>query len=106
MENYCLSNTYWLPKMHKAPIKVRFIVASGKSSIKPLVKTITCAYAYAYIRIFYKRFEIYNKNCKFFTGVNSFWVVKNNKPIVDVVNKLSKRKKAKPSFAFNFFYFT
>ena len=30
-----------MPKMHKNPIKARFIIAYPKSSIKPLARTIT-----------------------------------------------------------------
>ena len=35
IENHRLPNMYWMPKMHKNPIKARFIIASPKSSIKP-----------------------------------------------------------------------
>ena len=41
IENHRLPNMYWMPKMHKNPIKARFIIASPKSSIKPLARTIT-----------------------------------------------------------------
>ena len=41
IENHCLPYMYWMPKMHKNPIKDRFIIASPKSSIKPLARTIT-----------------------------------------------------------------
>ena len=38
--------------------------------------------------------EKYNKsNCHF--GVNSFWVIQNNKVVIDTCNKLSNRKAAK-----------
>ena len=40
IENHRLPNMYWIPKMHKNPIKARFIIASLKSSIKPLARTI------------------------------------------------------------------
>ena len=30
---------YWLPKMHKTPIGARFVLASKKSSTKPLSDT-------------------------------------------------------------------
>ena len=40
VENHQLPNMYWMPKMHKNPIKARFIIASPKSSIKPLARTI------------------------------------------------------------------
>ena len=35
IENHRLPNMYWMPKMHKNPVKARFIIASTKSSIKP-----------------------------------------------------------------------
>ena len=41
IENHRLPNMYWMPKIHKNPIKARFIIASPKSSIKPLASTIT-----------------------------------------------------------------
>ena len=41
IENYRLPNMYWMSKMHKNPTKARFIIASPKSSIKPLARTIT-----------------------------------------------------------------
>ena len=31
---------YWMPKMHKSPIKARLTEASHKSSMKPLPKTV------------------------------------------------------------------
>ena len=30
----------------------------------------------------------------FFTGVNTFWVVQNNKAVIDAMNRLNKRRKA------------
>ena len=96
-ENHRLPNMYWLPKMHKNPIKARFIIASPKSSIKPLSQAITSAF-----RLFYKQIESYNDKCRFFTGVNTFWVVQNNKPVTDAVNKLNKRNKAKSISTFDF----
>ena len=40
IENHRLPNMYWMPKMHKSPVKARFIIASPKFSIKPLASTI------------------------------------------------------------------
>ena len=40
-ENHRLPNMYWMPKMHKSPIKARFIIAFPQSSIKPLLRTTT-----------------------------------------------------------------
>ena len=80
---------YWLPKMHKGHIKARFIIASPKSSIKPLSQASTSAFS-----IFYRQIESYNYKCRFFLGANTFWVVQNNKLITDAINKLNERNKA------------
>ena len=62
IENHRLPNMYWMPK-----IKARFIIASTKSSIKPLDRTITLVF-----RLFFRQIQTYNDKCKFFTGVNTF----------------------------------
>ena len=41
IENHRLPNMHWMSKMHKNPIKARFIIASPKFSIKPLARIIT-----------------------------------------------------------------
>ena len=87
IENHLLPNMYWMPKMHKNPVKARFIIASPKSSIKPLARIISVNY---------------NDKCSFFTGVNNFWVVQNNKPVTDAMNGLNKRRKATSVSAFDF----
>ena len=96
-ENHCLPNMYWLPKIHKSPIKARFIIASPKSSVKPLSKAITSVF-----QLFYKQIESYNDKCRYFSGVNNFWVVQNNKPVIDAMTKLNSRKRAKSISTFDF----
>ena len=78
-----------MPKMHKHPIKARFIIASPKSSTKPLTRTITSVF-----RFFVRQIQTYNDKCGLFTGVNTFWIVQNNKPVIDAMNGLNKRRKA------------
>ena len=63
-ENHQLPNMYCMPKMHKSPIKARFIIASPKSSIKPLARTITSIF-----RLFFRHIMI---SVGIFTGVNTF----------------------------------
>lgn len=41
IENHQLPNIYWMLKIHKSPIKARFIVGSPNSSMKPLARTVT-----------------------------------------------------------------
>ena len=75
IENHRLPNVYRMPKMHKNSIKARFIIASPKSSIKPLARTITSIFRL----FFFRQIQTYNDKCRFFTGVNTFSVVQNNK---------------------------
>ena len=86
-----------MPKMHKNPIKARFIIASSKSSIKRLARTITSVF-----RLLFRQIETYNDECRFFTGANTFWVVQNNKPVIDAMNGLNKRRKATSVSTFDF----
>ena len=72
-----------MPKMHKNPIKARFII----SSIKPLARTITSIF-----RLFFRQIQTYNDKCRFFTGVNTFWVVQNNKPKTDAMGLINEGK--------------
>ena len=67
--------------MRKKPIKARFIIASRKSSIKPLARTIMSIF-----RLFFRQIQTYNDKCRVFTVVNSFWVVQNNKLVIDAMN--------------------
>ena len=86
-----------MPKMHKNPIKGGFIIASPKSSIKPLARTITSVF-----RLFFRQIYTHNDKCWFFTGVNTFWVVQNNEPVIDTMNGLNKRRKATSVSTFDF----
>ena len=67
VENLQLPNMYWMPKMHKNPTKARFIIASPKSSIKPLARTILSVF-----HLFFRQIQTYNDKCRFFIGVNTF----------------------------------
>ena len=71
-DDHCLPKIYWLPKMHKNPIKAHFIIAAPKCSIKPLSKTITSIF-----KLLTTLIESYNKKSQFFSGVNTFWVISN-----------------------------
>ena len=97
IENHRLPNMYWMPKMHKNPIKARFIIASPKSSVKALARNITSAF-----RLFFRQIQTYNNKCRFFTGANTFWIVQNNKLVIDAMKGLNKRRKATSVSTFYF----
>ena len=83
--------------MQQNPIKARFIIASPKSSINPLARTITSIFL-----LFFRRIQTYNDKCRFFKGVNTFCVGQNNKPISDAMDGLNKRSKATSVLTFDF----
>ena len=89
---------YWIPKMHKDPIKFRFIVAAVKCSLKPLAKTITNI-----LKRFYKQIETYNLKSKYYSGgINTFWVVQDKEPVLKAIKKINKRMGAKTISTFDF----
>ena len=67
IEIHRLPNTYWMSKIHKNPIKARFIIASPKSSIKPLARTITSIF-----RLFFRQIQTYNDKCSFLQALTLF----------------------------------
>ena len=62
---------FWIPKMHKLPISNRFIVASRHCVIKTFSKNITVTF-----KLLYKS-SFYHDKSKFYSRVNSFWVIQN-----------------------------
>ena len=77
-------------------VKARFIIASPKSSIKTLARTITSIFC-----LFFRQIQIYNDKCRLFTSVNTFWAVQN-KPAIDAMNGLNKQRKATSVSTFDF----
>ena len=96
-DNHCIPKMYWLPKMHKVPTKCRFIVAAPKCSIKPLTKAVTSAF-----KLFYGQIEAYNNKSRYFSGVNTFWVIQSSKQITKAIKQLNKRGYAKSINTFDF----
>jgi hypothetical protein len=92
-----LPSMHWTPKMHKNPSKSRFILAASFCTTKELAKDIT-----AILKMFYRQIENYNKKMHFFSHVKHFWVVKNKNPVIEALNKLSDRNKAKSVATFDF----
>ena len=88
---------YWIPKMHKNPTSFRFIIASPRCSLKPLSKDLTSIF-----KLFYKKVERYYTKSRIWSGLKQFWVIQNNKPVIEDINKISKRKAARTVSTFDF----
>ena len=83
----CLPTIYWIPKMHKTPVGERFIIASPKCSLKPLLKDIT-----SILKLFQKQIESFHDKNRVWVGVSNFWIIQNNKPVVDRIKTISAKK--------------
>jgi hypothetical protein len=88
-----LPSMYWIPKMHKNPVKHRFIVASKVCSTKPISKAVSNAF-----KLIHKQ----TKNCKYDANYNKFWVVQNSEPVLDALNKVNAKGNAKCISTFDF----
>ena len=97
IDNLSLPNMYWIPKKHKIPSKTRFIVAASLCSLKPLATALTSVF-----KLFYRQIENFNKIDHFFSGVKTFWVIQDKKPVVKTIRNLNKRKHAKSIMTFDF----
>ena len=93
----CLPIMYWMPKMHKKPIGARFIVASKHCSTKPLTNVVSRVF-----KVLYQQVESFHKKSFFYSNYNKFWVVENSFPIIEKLNKINTRKKAKSISTFDF----
>ena len=92
-----LPSMYWSPKLHKDPIGSRFIIASKQTSLKPLLKDLTCIF-----KLFQKQVESYNDKSRVWAGVSGFWVIQNSNPVIERINKINNRNKAKTIATFDF----
>ena len=97
VENEKLPNIYWLPKMHKNPLKFRFIIAVPSCSVKQLSQAVTSVF-----RLFYNQIENYNMKCCYYSSVKTFWVIENNQEVLTSLNRLNKKGKASCISTFDF----
>ena len=96
-ESKKLPHIYWTPKLHKTPLKFRFIIAAPDCSIKPLSKAITKIF-----RLFYRQVETYNAKSLFYSQVKTFWVIQNNEHVIKSIEKLNKRNSVRSMSTFDF----
>ena len=92
-----LPDIYWIPKLHKNPVKFRFIIASKHCTTKTLSKHVSSMFS-----LFQKQVDIYHKKSHFFSGIKSYWIVQDRGPVLEAVNKSVARRSAKCVSSFDF----
>ena len=92
-----LPDIYWIPKLHKNPVKFRFIIASKFCTSKTLSKDVSSMFS-----LFQKQVDTYYKKSHFFSGIKSYWIVQDRRPILEAVKKSIARRSAKCVSSFDF----
>ena len=92
-----LPDIYWLPKLHKNPLKFRFIIASKHCTTKSLSKDISSIFT-----LFQKHIETYHNKAHFYSGVKTNWIVHNRDAVLNSVKKSTIRRSAKCLSSFDF----
>ena len=92
-----LPTMHWIPKMHKNPIKHRFIVASKSCSTKPISKAVSNTF-----KLIQRQTENFHRHSKFDANYNKFWVIQNADPVLTELNKINGKKSAKCISCFDF----
>ena len=92
-----LPDIYWIPKLHKNPVKFRFIIASKRCTTKILSKHVSSIFS-----LFQKQIDTYHKKSHYYSGIKSYWIVQNRDPILHAINKSCTHRSAKCLSSFDF----
>jgi hypothetical protein len=97
----CKSNNlpflYAIPKLHKSPVKFRFLVSQKECPLKSLNQTLTKILKLVYLQ--HKKWcnSIYN-----YTGINYMWVADNFNDVLQKIDKINARTKGVSTKQFDF----
>ena len=88
---------YWIPKLHKNSVGSRLIIASKNCSTKPLSKAVTNVF-----KLIYSQIENFHRKSKFLSNYSKFWVLQNEDPVIENINIINRKKKAKSIATYDF----
>ena len=89
------------PKLHKNSVGSRLIIASKNCSTKPLSKAVTNVF-----KLIYSQIENFHCKSKFLSNYSKFWVLQNEDPVIENINIINRKKKAKYIAAYDFSTFS
>ena len=78
---------YWIPKLHKSPVKHRFIAGSSKCTTKQLSSLLT-----KFLTVIKTGLEKYCSIKTSHTGVNNMWILKNSTNLLSSLGHLGVHK--------------
>ena len=83
--------------MHYTPSSSRFIVSSTKCSTKSISRLVSNAF-----KLIFNQIQNFHAASKFYKNYNRFWVINNSKPLIERLDVINTRKKAKDISTFDF----
>ena len=90
-KEFCdLPSIHALIKMHKTPVKFRFIIGSRFGFMKPAARTLV-----QILKLVMKSHKSYCDKVLFYTGVQRYWIVENNDKVIKDMNVLSDKRNAR-----------
>ena len=96
-ENQKLPMIYATPKMHKNPVKFRYIIAAKTCVLKPMAQELT-----KILKLVLKVLRNYCEKIRIYTGANRMWITESTSDILEDVNKINAKKKPKSIETFDF----
>ena len=88
---------HWTPKKHKTPTGSRFIIGSKKSSLKPIGKNLTRIF-----KVLFHHKRRYYRKAGFYSGLKYFWCIDNHQEVIDALDRISNKNRAKTISTFDF----
>ena len=88
---------YLISKLHKNPVGFLFKIASKNCSTKPLSKA-----AFTVFKLICLQIKNFHRKFKFLSNYNKFWVLQNVVPVIENINIMNRKKKAKSIATYDF----
>ena len=92
-----LPHMFSSPKFHKPNLKFRYVISYANCSLKPLAVKISLA-----LKAVYSEISRYSNMLFKVTGVNRNWVILNNKPILEALDRINESSVARNIQTFDF----
>ena len=84
-------------KMHKTPVKFRFIIGSKFCILKPAAKKLV-----KILQLILRIHKNYCEKAKHFTGIQKYWIIDNNKPVLDDIESINEKHAARNIRTYDF----
>ena len=96
-ENMQLPPIHATIKMHKDPVKFRFIIGARKCVLKQAAKRLV-----KILQLIMKIHRNYCSKIRFFTGIERNWIIESNAPVLDDIKKINEKRNAKNIRTYDF----